>query len=120
MKTLNAIDTYKDTQRRNFIYRLELKKKATKQELIFKSYLEELGIKFMFQKGFLKPFHRIVDFYIKKYHLIVEIDGGYHGNIPDKDSYKDEVWGRFRTLRILNDQVDNATYKNIFKKVTTL
>jgi len=107
----------RDTQARNSKFRLQLAKKATKQELVFKSYLEELGISFIFQKGFLKPFHRIADFYVKKYRLIIEIDGGYHKDIAEKDFYKDEVWRKlkFRTLRILNEQVDNGTYKNIFQ-----
>lgn len=111
----------KATQSRNSKYRLQLKKKATKQELIFKEYLGELGIKFIFQKGFLKPFHRIADFYIKKYRLIVEIDGPYHQDTVEKDFYKDEVWRklRFRTLRILNEQVDNGTYRNIFQNFIT-
>ena len=104
-------------QARNSRYKIELKRKATKQELVFKKYLEDNNIKFIFQKGFLEPFHRIVDFYIKKYRLIVEIDGLYHEDIAEKDFYKDEVWRKlkFRTLRILNEQVDNGTYKNIFQ-----
>ena len=106
----------KATQRNNSKYRLELKKKATKQELIFKKFLEENHIKFIFQKGFLKPFHRIVDFYIKKYRLIIEIDGGYHKNCIAKDSYKDKIWLKlkFRTLRISNEDVDNGKFKIIF------
>jgi very-short-patch-repair endonuclease len=111
---------YKLLQRRNNKYRNELKNKATKQELIFKNYLEEKRIKFIFQKGFLKPFHRIVDFYIKRYRLIVEIDGGYHKDIAEKDKYKDKTWRRFKTLRILNEQVDNGTYKKIFENFISL
>src|SRR3990167_2175951 len=109
----------KITQSKNSRYRIKLKKKATKQELVFKKYLEELGIKFIFQKGFLKPFHRIADFYIKKYRLIIEIDGGYHQDCIEKDFYKDEVWRRlkFRTLRILNEQIDDGKYKNIFQNL---
>lgn len=107
-------------QRRNSKYRRELIEKATKQELIFKKYLEDNKIKFIFNKGFLKPFHRIVDFYIKKYRLIVEIDGGYHKTCVAKDKFKDETWKKlkFNTLRILNEQVDDGSYKIIFKTYT--
>jgi very-short-patch-repair endonuclease len=104
------------TQRNNSIYRIKLKENPTKQELVFKNYLESIGVKFIFQKGFLSPFHRIVDFYIKKYRLIVEIDGGYHAECLAKDLKKDQIWSnlRFKTLRILNEDVDNGNYKQIF------
>lgn len=105
----------KDTQRNNSKYRINLINKATKQELIFKKYLESKNIKFNFQKGFLKPYHRICDFYIKKYRLIIEIDGGYHKNTIISDKNKDMVWCRFRTLRILNKDVDNGKYVSIFE-----
>ncbi len=110
---------YKNTQKRNSKFRLELKKKATKQELIFKEFLEKRRIKFIFQKGFLKPYHRICDFYIKKYRLIVEIDGGYHQDFWAKrsDERKDKVWSRFKTLRLLNQEVENGSYINIFESL---
>lgn len=102
-------------QRNNSKYRIQLIQKATKQELEFKKYLEELGVKFNFQKGFLLPYHRICDFYIKKFRLIVEIDGGYHTLIKEKDAKKDLDWARFNTLRILNSEVDSGEYKVIFE-----
>ena len=70
----------------------------------------------MFQKGFLKPFHRIVDFYLPQYRLIIEIDGGYHNDTKDKDDIKGKVWGRFKTLRILNEDVYNSNFVEIFQK----
>ena len=104
-----------EKQQRNSRYRLELKKKATKEELIVKEYLESKKIKFIFQKGFLSPFHRIVDFYIKKGRIILEIDGGYHNNIKQKDYYKDLIWTKlkFHTIRIDNEDVINGSYKKI-------
>lgn len=103
---------YPEVQKRNSLYRLELKKRATKQELVFKKHLNDNKIKHIFQKGFLKPFHRIVDFYIKKYRLIVEIDGGYHKDLVAKDQHKDRVWKElgFSTLRISNEDVDNGDF----------
>jgi len=64
---------YKQTQRNNNLYKIKLIKKPTKAELIFKKFLEDKGIRFMFQKGFLKPFHRIVDFYIPKKKLSLRL-----------------------------------------------
>jgi very-short-patch-repair endonuclease len=102
-------------QSRNSLFRLKLISRATPQEIIFRDFLESKGISFIFQKGFLSPFHRIVDFYIKKYRLIVEIDGGYHENTTSFDQEKDKTWRRFRTLRIKNSQVDDGTFKKIFE-----
>lgn len=105
---------YKQKQRNNNKYRRELIKRATKEELEFKNFLTEHEIKHNFQKGFLKPYHRICDFYIKKYRLIVEIDGGYHNDTKEQDARKDQVWSRFSTLRITNDQIWDGTYKQLF------
>lgn len=110
---------YIEIQKRNSRFREELKKKPTKQEKVFKEFLDKEGIKYIFQKGFLKPYHRICDFYIKKYRLIVEIDGGYHTNfwIQRSDERKDQVWSRFKTLRLLNSQIDDGSYINIWKSI---
>ena len=107
-------------QRNNSKYRLELIKKVTPEELIFFNYLTTKNIKFNFQKGFLKPYHRICDFYIKKYRLRIEIDGGYHNTCKAKDDLKDKTWGRFRTLRILNEDIHNGKYVSIFENFISL
>lgn len=100
----------RQTQRKNSFYRSNLIKKATRQEIIVKNYLDSKGVKYIFQKGFLKPFHRIVDFYIPSMRLIIEIDGLYHQYTKDKDELKDKLWSRFKTLRITNEQVDSGDY----------
>ena len=107
--------SFKQSQVRNAKYIVELRKKATRQELIVKDYLDTQGIRAMFQKGFLKPFHRIVDFYIPKHRLIIEIDGGYHKDCVDKDLIKDMAWRRFKTIRITNEQVDDGRYTEMLK-----
>ncbi len=53
---------YTKLQSRNSKFRLELINRITPTEKIVKDWLEENKIRFMFQKGFLKPFSRIVDF----------------------------------------------------------
>jgi very-short-patch-repair endonuclease len=102
----------KQTQRNNLKYRNELRQRATKSEIKFKKILDENQIKYIFQKGFLKPFHRIVDFYIPRKKLIIEIDGGYHKEpyYKEKDRIKDAVFLKVRglkTVRLTNEQVDN-------------
>lgn len=106
------------TMAKNSAYRKTLAKKPTEAELVFKAYLEECEIKFIFQKGFITPFHRIADFYLKKHSLIIEIDGGYHytEETKRKDEYKDKMWKEKRgmkTLRITNEEVFNEKFKEI-------
>lgn len=107
---------FKQKQRNNFKYRDKLIKKPTKEELIVKSWLDKQGYKYIFQKGFLKPFHRIVDFYIPKKKIIIEVDGLYHEYIRDKDLMKDKSYlkkRRMRTIRINNEQVMSGEYIDI-------
>lgn len=111
---------YKDkdsyTMAKNSVYRGELSVRATKSELIVKEFLEEQGVKFIFQKGFIKPFHRIADFYLKSIKTILEVDGGYHKDIEEKDRVKDSLWLKERgikTIRITNEQVYNNEYQGI-------
>lgn len=110
-----------DIQRKNQKYKENCLKNPTKAELIVKNWLEENKIRFFFQKGFIAPFHRIVDFYIPqktlgtKRGLIIEIDGGYHTKTKEKDFVKDTRWDIERnmdTIRISNEEVYNQTYKS--------
>lgn len=109
---------YRHKQRRNSYFRRDLKKNATPQELSVKTFLESEGIRFEFQRGFLKPFHRIVDFYIGKPHrLIIEVDGGYHTSpeIIRSDMRKDETarGRKMQTLRITNEQVESGAFREM-------
>ena len=60
-------------------YRKELVKKATPQEMVFRSFLDDFKIKYQFQKIEIygNKFY-IVDFYLPKYNCVVEIDGNHH------------------------------------------
>jgi len=96
------------------IYRKELQTNATETELIVRDFLKENNVKHKFQKTFINPFHRIVDFYIPKKKIIIEIDGGYHKQVADKDKQKDELWLKERgckTIRITNEQVYSGKYQ---------
>jgi very-short-patch-repair endonuclease len=103
-------------QRRNSSYIRDLIKGATKQELIVKKYLEYIGVRAMFQKGFLKPLHRILVFYMPRNGLIIEIDGGCNINCSANHKLKDKVRGDFKTLKIKNKQVDDGSFKDILDK----
>lgn len=101
---------------KNSLYSSELKERATLPELIVYNYLTSKGIYFMFQKGFLKPFHRIVDFYLPKpKNIIIEVDGGYHKDTVEKDFYKDLVWKQkgFKTIRITNEEVESGDFSKL-------
>jgi very-short-patch-repair endonuclease len=113
--------SFKNKQKRNFLYVKQLRENPTKAESIvldfFNSNFKSLGLKKppIFQKGFLKPYHRIVDFYIPKRKIIIEIDGGYHSMTQAKDIKKDSDWflRGFKTLRVSNTQVENGMYQGL-------
>jgi len=94
------------------IYRAELRKKPTKEELIVGQFLTDTKTNFQFQRGFLVPFHRIVDFYIPHNKIIIEVDGGYHKTTLEKDKLKDDIWKKrgIRTVRITNEQVLDGSF----------
>lgn len=106
----------KQSQKNNLKYVKELRKKETNAEKIVKKYLKDNKVRHIFQKGFLTPFHRIVDFYIPKKKIIIEIDGEIHNTTILKDKYKDIMFWKERkmkTLRVKNSQVYDGSYKQI-------
>lgn len=113
---------YKLIQKKNARFIKELRKKATKAEELLGKYLIQRGIYFIFQKGFLKPFHRIVDFYLPVRSIIIEVDGGYHNTIKKKDDYKDARWKKERylhTIRITNQEVYKGDFSKVDKYIST-
>jgi len=100
----------KETRAKNSLYSLKMKRKPTLAETMVEVFLIKNKIHFMSQKGFLKPYHRIVDFYLPKpLKIIIEVDGDYHkiGEINSKDTQKDKVWAQlgYKTIRITNQQI---------------
>jgi len=64
------------------------------------------GLKFKRQA----PFDRfVVDFLNEDNKLIIELDGGYHNNQPEKDEERDAFFAAlsYTVLRFTNDQVMN-------------
>jgi very-short-patch-repair endonuclease len=106
-------------QGRNFKYRSDLITNPTASELLFKRRLDELGINYLFQKGFIKgDFHCIVDFYLPKpLKICIEIDGSVHDTDQQKkrDFRKDEYLRSrgFKVIRIKNEDVLNFDLNKI-------
>lgn len=108
-KTLSK-EYIKKLQKRNSKYVRTLRKNQTMSEKKVAKILDELGIRYIAQKGFFTPFHRIVDFYLPKRSIIIEVDGKYHEETKEKDRIKDYEFLHkrgFRTLRILNEELEN-------------
>jgi very-short-patch-repair endonuclease len=106
---LQTPEIFREKQRTLFPRKRKLADKITPSEQIFMDRLDQLGIRYMFQKGFIAgDFYCIVDFYIPKPHKIcIEIDGPYH-NTPEqkrKDWAKDKylVSRKTRVVRIKNE-----------------
>lgn len=116
--------TIKDKQKTLFSRQRQLRIKPTKYELIFKNFLIEIGVDFIFQKAFIaKDYYCIVDFYIPKpYKIVIEIDGEYHNNnsqiLKDKkrDDYLTRVRG-FSVIRIKNQDVNSLETKMLIHKL---
>lgn len=113
-------------QVRNSFYRRDLARRATPTERIVMAFLKEKQVRFLFQKGFLKPSHRIADFYIPgsvTKRLIIEVDGGYHAQCRERDQKKDRhAWRHYRTrtVRITNEQVYSGDFRRILAKALKL
>lgn len=60
-------------------FRRDLIKKQTQAEKRFKALLNHLGVDYAFQEIFyFSTTFYIVDFYLKRYNIVIEIDGEYH------------------------------------------
>jgi very-short-patch-repair endonuclease len=94
-------------------FRNELLDLETEAEVIFKSYLIKLGIKYEFQKIIFagKSFY-IVDFYLPKKSLVIEVDGYHHSNeeIKTKDDLRTgdlKKVGVKKVIRFKNGEIYN-------------
>ena len=92
----------------------DLVKRATPAEKHVRSLLDEMGIRYTFQKVFCteKRFF-IVDFYLPKPHkLCLELDGSSHRNRWKYDAWRDEFLVRVRKLRVYRMPNENALELN--------
>jgi len=92
-----------------------LQKKATPAELSVCRWLDELGLRYIFQRIFLfktKNKCYVADFYIPYYRYVIEIDGRHHFNesqaLKDFQRTLDLLSRRkLKVFRITNDEVLN-------------
>lgn len=111
--------TFKDKQKTIHSRLNNLREKATKHELIVKSLLDSINEYYIFQKGFIKGnFYCIVDFYLPKRKLVIEVDGGYHFSDEQrrKDATRDNYLKNergFNVLRISNNAAENIDSESL-------
>jgi very-short-patch-repair endonuclease len=104
--------------------RNRLIEKATLSEGKVAWMLDYLGERYLFQKGFLNErTHYIVDFYLPKRKLCLEVDGGYHDDHIQAayDARRDEFLTKvrqFRVLRVSNDVVDSIDAEGLFVMIS--
>jgi very-short-patch-repair endonuclease len=101
----------------------ELKRKATPSELKIKNQLKRISIRAMFQKGFIAGNFCIVDFYIPKYRICLEVDGGYH--LSDKQKKRDQDRDQYLILErglsvihITNELANTIDDENLLYLIT--
>jgi len=92
-----------------------LRNKITPSEKRIFQFLKQLKWRFTFQKGLIKGDHYyIVDFFIPRYQLCIEIDGGYHNTAYQqaKDERRDKYIlqeRKYKLLRIPNAVADTMS-----------
>lgn len=115
-----------------FQYKSRLTKRATEAESRFAELLDKHNISYRFQKGVFtrdpmtsKKRFRILDFYINRCRIGIEIDGGYHFSEAGKriDAYRDlELSRSRRTLiiwRFTNEEVISQS-KDMLERIEYL
>ena len=112
--------TFEEKQKKNHLRIRELRARATESELKMCAILDKLNVKYIFQKGFLKGnAFVIVDFYIKKWKMCLEIDGEYHFTDKQRsfDNWRDNYLKErgFTVLRIKNSEVDNFKFPYLLR-----
>jgi very-short-patch-repair endonuclease len=95
---------------------------ATKSEKLFRTILDELRIKYDFQRNIFYDYGKWfrVDFYIPIGKYIIEIDGGYHNSQEQiiKDSERAKILQNMDTkvIRFTNEEVINSPeFKKLIK-----
>lgn len=111
--------SFKEKQKTLFKRQKSLREHSTKSELVFLEKLKKLNVKFIFQKGFIEgPNYCIVDFYLPKLKLVIEVDGGYH-DTPKRKKRDENVndylrsYRHFRVLRITNHLAESISLKDL-------
>ena len=105
-------------------FRIELLDLETPTEVMFKSYLLSLKVKYEFQKIVYagKSFY-IVDFYLPKKNIVIEIDGRQHSNPENIEKDKDRTInlkgvGVKEVYRFTNDDI--YKYKMCMNRIKSI
>lgn len=115
----NSDIDYKKRKTRARSIMLRLKKNITVSELRFKKLLDEMGIKYQFQKRiFTKEKFYIADFYLKKSKIVVEIDGGIHNDRFEQDKNREIEILKTRKIKFIV-RFDNEIINNNIELVKT-
>lgn len=86
-------------------------KEQTQSEKVTKALLKSMKVEYSFQKVFYNPdtFY-IVDFYLPKSNIVIEVDGGYHLDPKQKiaDSKREKILKRYNNIgyigRVKNEE----------------
>lgn len=103
----------------------ELKGKATPSEIRFKQKLSYFKFTVNFQKPFTdnKKHTYIADFYIPRYGLIIELDGGYHGTAQRReyDSKRDRWFYNhgYQVWRMTNEEAESLSVEDLSIRLST-
>jgi len=100
----------------------EFRMRPTLSEGIFKRKLQELELKYVFQYPFLyNGIGGIVDFFLPKLRLCIEVDGGYHLDEDQQqtDRVKDFVFKKMnkRVLRLTNGQATHISVEQLEQQI---
>lgn len=112
-------NVFKSKQKTLFERQRKLRVSATPSEMRLKDLLIYLDEYFIFQKGFISGSNYcIVDFYLPKRKLCIEVDGGCHNDPAQqiRDKYRDNYLRKergFKVLHITNDEANTISKQNL-------
>ena len=95
----------------------------TKPEKEMKKILKELGIKYVHGYSVWEIEHKYVaDFYIKKYNMIVEVDGKYWHKFPyglEIDRIREMKTKNYKVVRFWENEFTASSVKKTIKKIAS-
>lgn len=101
----------------------ELKNNPTRYECILQRKLDKAGFKYVFQKAFFNEWYFcIVDFFLRKHKIVVELDGRHH--VEDINQVKKDIGHErylfslgFNVIRLSNEEANNITISKLKKLI---
>ncbi|CCG53035.1 ATP-dependent DNA helicase RecG [Flavobacterium indicum GPTSA100-9 = DSM 17447] len=100
----------------------ENKKKSTQAENVLWECLRNKNLKYKFRRQHVIDIF-IADFVCLEKNLIIEVDGGYHNTLEQReaDELRTQILNEigFKVIRFTNEEVINTT-ENTLKKITTI